>query len=88
MKFRSQDVIKLCRLALQLANRFERLGVDEEGNMDPRDKKLMESVIKQGHKVLSSGLINLLDLPAVRLGGGHSTSLALGRPWRASKRRI
>ena len=42
----NQDVIKLARLAGQLADRFEKIGLGEDGKLDPDDKKLAESVRK------------------------------------------
>ena len=49
----NQDVIKLARLAGQLADRFEKIGLGEDGKLDPDDKKLAESVRKQIDKVLT-----------------------------------
>lgn len=47
-----RSVVVLRRLALELANRFEKLAVDEEGVMDLSDKNLMDRVRKQADKVL------------------------------------
>jgi hypothetical protein len=33
---------RIVELAEQLADRFERIGLDENGNMDKADKKLLE----------------------------------------------
>ena len=55
----SQSTIKLCRLANQLAARFEKLGIDESGAMDASDRKLMEAVRQQAEKVLSEPLRKL-----------------------------
>lgn len=58
--FSSQSVLALTRLAAQLADRFERLGVDEMGNMDADDKKLLERVRKQIQKVQSEPMRKLM----------------------------
>lgn len=43
----SAKVAKLGRLASQLADRFERIGLDFDGNMDPADEKLLNRIRKQ-----------------------------------------
>ena len=37
---------KLIRVAAQLADRFERVGLDEAGHMDKADKRLLDRVRK------------------------------------------
>jgi len=59
--FDSQSVLTLTRLATELANRFERIGLDEAGAMDPADKKLLERVRKQIQKVQSAPMRKLLS---------------------------
>ncbi len=59
--FDSQIVLTLTRLATELANRFERIGLDEAGAMDPADKKLLERVRKQIQKVQSAPMRKLLS---------------------------
>lgn len=49
----SSNSVKLALLTKQLADRFERLGLDEEGHMDPEDKKLLADVREQADKVLT-----------------------------------
>lgn len=49
----SASTVKLIRLTQKLANRFERLEVDEAGAMDPDDKKLLDAVRKQADRVLA-----------------------------------
>ena len=59
--FSSQSVVTLTRLTAQLADRFERLGLDEAGAMDPEDKKLLERVRKQIQKVQSEPMRKLMS---------------------------
>ena len=59
--FDSQIVLTLTRLATELANRFERIGLDEAGAMDPADKKLLERVRKQIQKVQSAPMRKLFS---------------------------
>jgi hypothetical protein len=47
------STVALVRLTRQLADRFERLGVDEQGVMDPEDKKLLDAVREQTKTVLA-----------------------------------
>src|SRR5277367_351535 len=47
------SIVALVRLARQLADRFERLGVDQQGVMDPDDKKLLNAVREQTKTVLA-----------------------------------
>jgi hypothetical protein len=56
----SSSVITLTRLVGQLADRFERLGLDEEGNMDTADKQLLAKVRKQIDVVLTEPMKKLL----------------------------
>jgi hypothetical protein len=58
--FSSQSVLTLTRLASELANRFERIGLDEAGVMDPDDMKLLERVRKQIQKVQSEPMRRLM----------------------------
>jgi hypothetical protein len=60
MKKLSNDVITLARFSGDLADRFEKLGLDEEGAMDPTDKKLLDRVRKQIDKVLSAPMKSLM----------------------------
>lgn len=57
---RSTEVITLTRPVSKLADRFERLGVDEEGKMDPDDKKLVAKVRKQLDLVLTAPMRELM----------------------------
>jgi hypothetical protein len=59
--FNSQTVLTLTRLTTQLADRFERLGVDENGDMDTDDKKLLDRVRKQIQKVQSEPMRKLMS---------------------------
>ena len=47
-----QSALALARIAKDLADRFERLCLDEEGNMDLSDRKLLSKVREQTEKVL------------------------------------
>lgn len=57
----SSKTITLTRLATQIADRFERLGVDEEGKMDSDDKKLLAAVRKQVDAVLTEPMKEIMS---------------------------
>lgn len=56
MKKLSMSTVTFVRLSMKLADRFERIGLDEDGNMDPDDKRLLKSVRNQANKVLNEPL--------------------------------
>jgi hypothetical protein len=55
------SVITLTRLAEQLADRFEKVGLGEDGALDPDDKKLLTKVRSQVEKVRTEPLRKLME---------------------------
>lgn len=52
-RLKAADIIKLTRISVELADRFERIGLDENGNMDTNDKRLLRRVRVQIANVLA-----------------------------------
>ncbi len=56
----SASVITLTRLAEKLANRFERVGLGEDGSLDPTDKALLAKIRNQVEKVRTEPLRKMI----------------------------